>query len=131
MRNKLRLELQWLGTAYGGWQSQGAATKETDPPALSDVVHAALKATTGQEGGPVVAGRTDKGVHAMRQMLTVTVRGTTGVVRDTTGVSGLQRPSSILSIFFFLCCLPSAVQVQVLGANAEVPYDPPVSGING
>ena len=72
MRNKLRLELQWLGTAYAGWQAQ---PNQPGPPSIYEVVHAALKQTTGQDGGPVVAGRTDKGVHAMRQLATVTVRG--------------------------------------------------------
>lgn len=72
MRHKIRLELQWLGTRYSGWQAQ---PNVSGPPSLFEVVHAALKQATGQDGGPVVAGRTDKGVHAMRQLATVTVRG--------------------------------------------------------
>ena len=72
MRHKLRLELQWLGTHYCGWQAQ---PNSVGPPSIFEVVHAALKEAIGQDGGPVVAGRTDKGVHAMRQAATVTVRG--------------------------------------------------------
>ena len=72
MRHKLRLELQWLGTHYGGWQAQPGVP---GPPSIYEVLHAALKEATGQDGGPVPAGRTDKGVHAMRQAVTVTVRG--------------------------------------------------------
>ena len=72
MRHKLRLELQWLGTRYCGWQAQPGVP---GPPSIFEVVHAALKQATGQDGGPVAAGRTDKGVHAMRQAATVTVRG--------------------------------------------------------
>jgi len=72
MRHKLRLELQWLGTRYCGWQAQ---PNTPGPPSIFEVVHSALKEATGQDGGPVVAGRTDKGVHAMRQAATVTVRG--------------------------------------------------------
>ena len=72
MRHKLRLELQWLGTNYCGWQAQPGVP---GPPSIFEVVHAALKEATGQDGGPVAAGRTDKGVHAMRQAATVTVRG--------------------------------------------------------
>ena len=72
MRHKLRLELQWLGTRYSGWQAQPNAP---GPPSLFEVVHEALKQATGQDGGPVIAGRTDKGVHAMHQLATVTIRG--------------------------------------------------------
>ena len=70
MRHKLRLELQWLGTHYGGWQAQPGVP---GPPSIYEVLHAALKEATGQDGGPVPAGRTDKGVHAMQQAVTVTV----------------------------------------------------------
>ena len=38
-------------------------------------VEALIRATTGQDGGPVPAGRLDKGVHAMEQIVTVTIRG--------------------------------------------------------
>jgi tRNA pseudouridine38-40 synthase len=72
MRHKLRLELQWLGTHYCGWQAQPGVP---GPLSIYEVLHAALKEATGQDGGPVPAGRTDKGVHAMQQAVTVTVRG--------------------------------------------------------
>ena len=72
MRHKLRLTLQWLGTGYCGWQAQPGS----DSLSVSEVVHEALVAvTSGQSGGPVAAGRTDKGVHAMSQSVTVTIRG--------------------------------------------------------
>ena len=82
MRHKLRLELQWLGTHYGGWQAQPGVP---GPPSIYEVLHAALKEATGQDGGPVPAGRTDKGVHAMQQAVTVTVRG---LPRADTGGGG-------------------------------------------
>eukprot|EP00966_Prymnesium_polylepis_P325819 7381763-Prymnesium_polylepis.1 len=70
MRTKVLLELQYLGTRFLGWQPQPAE----DGVAVYDVLAPALRAATGQDGGPVAAGRTDKGVHAMHQGVTFTIR---------------------------------------------------------
>ena len=59
------IELQYLGTAYDGWQPQ------PNQSSVYDVVAAALHETTGETYGPVVAGRTDKGVHAKHQLVSV------------------------------------------------------------
>ena len=64
-RKKLVIELQYLGTAYDGWQPQ------PNQSSVYDVVAAALHKTTGETHGPVVAGRTDKGVHAAHQLVSV------------------------------------------------------------
>ncbi len=64
-RKKLVIELQYLGTAYDGWQPQ------PNQSSVYDVVAAALHETTGETHGPVVAGRTDKGVHAKHQLVSV------------------------------------------------------------
>ena len=64
-RKKLVIELQYLGTAYDGWQPQ------PNQSSVYDVVAAALHETTGETHGPVVAGRTDKGVHAAHQLISV------------------------------------------------------------
>ena len=64
-RRKLVIELQYLGTAYDGWQPQ------PNQSSVYDVVAAALHETTGETHGPVVAGRTDKGVHAAHQLISV------------------------------------------------------------
>ena len=64
-RKKLVIELQYLGTAYDGWQPQ------PNQSSVYDVVAAALHATTVETHGPVVAGRTDKGVHAKHQLVSV------------------------------------------------------------
>ena len=64
-RKKLVIELQYLGTAYDGWQPQ------PNQSSVYDVVAAALHETTGETYGPVVAGRTDKGVHAKHQLVSV------------------------------------------------------------
>ena len=64
-RKKLVIELQYLGTAYDGWQPQ------PNQSSVYDVVAKALHETTGETYGPVVAGRTDKGVHAKHQLVSV------------------------------------------------------------
>ncbi|CAH0371168.1 unnamed protein product [Pelagomonas calceolata] len=64
-RKKLVIELQYLGSAYDGWQPQ------PNQSSVYDVVAAALHKCTGETYGPVVAGRTDKGVHAKHQLISV------------------------------------------------------------
>ena len=64
-RRKLVIELQYLGTAYDGWQPQ------PNQSSVYDVVAEALHKCTGETHGPVVAGRTDKGVHARHQLVSV------------------------------------------------------------
>ena len=64
-RKKLVIELQYLGTAYDGWQPQ------PNQSSVYDVVAEALHKCTGETHGPVVAGRTDKGVHARHQLVSV------------------------------------------------------------
>ncbi len=64
-RKKLVIELQYLGTAYDGWQPQ------PNQSSVYDVVAEALHKCTGETHGPVVAGRTDKGVHAKHQLISV------------------------------------------------------------
>ena len=64
-RKKLVIELQYLGTAYDGWQPQ------PNQSSVYDVVAAALHKCTGETHGPVVAGRTDRGVHAKHQLVSV------------------------------------------------------------
>ena len=64
-RKKLVIELQYLGTAYDGWQPQ------PNQSSVYDVVAAALHEATGETHGPVVAGRTDKGVHSKHQLVSV------------------------------------------------------------
>ena len=64
-RKKLVIELQYLGTAYDGWQPQ------PNQSSVYDVLAEALHETTGETHGPVVAGRTDRGVHAKHQLVSV------------------------------------------------------------
>ena len=74
MRTKLALEVQYLGKNYIGWQPQPAVEGRS----VYEAVHEALQAV-GIDSGPVAAGRTDKGTHAMSTWLTVGVRRSTEV----------------------------------------------------
>ena len=70
MRTKLLLEVQYLGTRYCGWQPQPGVSGSIS---VYEVLKGALE-SEGFESGPVAAGRTDKGVHAMQQVVTLSVR---------------------------------------------------------
>jgi tRNA pseudouridine38-40 synthase len=82
VRCRLALEVAYLGTRYIGWQAQPAI----EGTAVYDVLHAALSASGITESGPMAAGRTDKGTHAMSQWCTVNVPqstpAVTGPLRD-------------------------------------------------
>lgn len=57
-----RIDLEYLGTAYRGWQAQKNA--ET----VANRLEAACRAVFGQVGELQAAGRTDSGVHALHQV---------------------------------------------------------------
>jgi tRNA pseudouridine38-40 synthase len=66
---RLRLTLEYDGTPFHGWAAQpGLATVE-------DALRTALGQTFGSVSGLAVAGRTDTGVHALGQVVTVDVEG--------------------------------------------------------
>lgn len=75
-RAKLLVELSYLGTNYCGWQPQPGSA---DLPSVQDTLQAAMS-EAGFEGGPVAAGRLDRGVHAKMQLVTVTTRRAQPVV---------------------------------------------------
>lgn len=64
-----RLDLEYLGTAYRGWQVQKNAV------AVANVVDKACKAVFTQAHGLYGAGRTDAGVHALHQVAHIQVGG--------------------------------------------------------
>jgi len=64
-RVELLLDVSWLGTDFCGWQMQGDGEGEENP-SLHEVLSKAVMKVTG-EAKLDPAGRTDKGVHAMRQ----------------------------------------------------------------
>ncbi|MBI5141608.1 MAG: tRNA pseudouridine(38-40) synthase TruA, partial [Nitrospirae bacterium] len=59
---KIRLTLQYDGTAYAGWQFQ------PDAPSIQGAIEAAIAKVTGEQVRVTGAGRTDAGVHALGQV---------------------------------------------------------------
>jgi tRNA pseudouridine38-40 synthase len=64
MRN-IRLRLEYEGTAYVGWQRQASG------PSIQAALEEALRRLTGEDRRVRGAGRTDAGVHALGQVVTV------------------------------------------------------------
>ena len=65
MRSKLVFELQYLGDAFAGWQPQ------PNERSVHDVFAAALSNAGITDCGAVAAGRTDRGVNAAHQVVSV------------------------------------------------------------
>lgn len=59
---RVRLTIDYIGTAYAGWQVQ------PDQITVQGVLEAALETLTGQKTGVSASGRTDAGVHALGQV---------------------------------------------------------------
>ena len=64
---RLRLELEWDGAGFVGWQSQPGARS------VQDTLHAAF-GPLAEAARPVAAGRTDAGVHALCMPVHVDLR---------------------------------------------------------
>lgn len=78
MTRTLRLTLEYDGTGYSGWQKPG------HPVAVQEVVEAALARVLDHPVTVDAAGRTDAGVHALGQVISL---ATTSAIP----VSGLRR----------------------------------------
>jgi len=61
----LKITLAYDGTAYNGWQFQ------TTGPTIQSTIEKALQQITGQSVRVTASGRTDAGVHALGQVLSV------------------------------------------------------------
>jgi tRNA pseudouridine38-40 synthase len=66
---RLILTLEYDGTPFRGWAAQPGL------PTIETAVRQALEATFESVGGLAVAGRTDTGVHALGQVVSVDVEG--------------------------------------------------------
>jgi len=84
----LRLELAYDGTAFRGWAAQ------PDVRTVEGVLVAALRRRYGAVGPVRVAGRTDAGVHALRQTASVVVGGGPPAARAVLALNG-QLPADV------------------------------------
>jgi tRNA pseudouridine38-40 synthase len=66
---RLKLTVAYVGTAFHGW------ARQPDKRTVEGVVRAALEQVHGGCDAFAVAGRTDTGVHALANVVSVTVRG--------------------------------------------------------
>lgn len=68
MRN-IRLELEYDGTAYCGWQTQGhRRVARQRKPSIQETLERALARVLGEKIKVFASGRTDAGVHALMQV---------------------------------------------------------------
>jgi tRNA pseudouridine38-40 synthase len=66
---RLKLTIEYDGTPFNGWAAQ------PDLPTVESALRAALEATFASYSSLAVAGRTDTGVHALGQVVSVDVEG--------------------------------------------------------
>ena len=62
MKRRLKLELSYDGTRYSGWQAQA------DVPTIQRTIESRLEGIIGHHANLLGSGRTDAGVHAIRQV---------------------------------------------------------------
>ena len=68
----LKITLAYDGTAYNGWQVQAAE------PTIQSTIEKAIQQITGQSVRVTASGRTDAGVHALGQVLSVRLETSLG-----------------------------------------------------
>ena len=62
MKRRIKLELSYDGTRYSGWQAQA------DVPTIQRTIESRLEKIIGHHSNVLGSGRTDAGVHAIRQV---------------------------------------------------------------
>jgi tRNA pseudouridine38-40 synthase len=83
MARRIKLVLEYDGTAFHGWQSQKNAS------ALQDLVAAKLKVLLREDVGLAGAGRTDAGVHARGQVAAFNTASDKTCEKILAGLNGL------------------------------------------
>lgn len=121
MRTKLVIELQYLGTHFIGWQSQPGESR----PSVYDAVAKALNAIIDRAGGPVAAGRTDKGVHAGQQIVTVTIR------REKPVSTTIEERSKELAVLRDALNVHLPPDVRAVHVHDALPSANAICGTNG
>jgi tRNA pseudouridine38-40 synthase len=61
-KRRIKLEIAYDGTRYGGWQRQ------LDVPSIQETIEKVLLKITGEKVAVTGSGRTDAGVHALKQV---------------------------------------------------------------
>ena len=79
---RICLTIDYVGTAYAGWQVQPGQTT------VQGALETALEKLTGEKIGAVASGRTDAGVHALGQVVHFDTDKTWGA---SAFVGGLNR----------------------------------------
>ena len=92
----LRLDVEYDGAAFSGWAAQpGLRTVES-------VVTEALRVFWPGGGRPAVAGRTDTGVHAAAQVVSVDVSGGPEVARVPAALNGFGLWNVLVLVLMLL-----------------------------
>ncbi len=85
-RRNLRLDLEYDGTRYHGWQRQKNA------PTLQEAIETALARLTGEQIRLIGSGRTDAGVHAVNQVANFLTASTIPLKAFVHGLNSLLPP---------------------------------------
>jgi tRNA pseudouridine38-40 synthase len=90
---RVKATLEYLGTAYAGWQAQA------DRPTVQTALENAIRIATGESVRVQAAGRTDAGVHALGQVATFDVADGTDLYKLRGALNGLTaRDLSVVSL---------------------------------
>lgn len=82
----LKLQIEYDGTAYAGWQKQRPRKKQET---LQDVIERALRQILNERIRVTVAGRTDAGVHALAQVANFHTRSVIPLKKIQQGLNSL------------------------------------------